>query len=173
MTQPPTQDITGQILVQIRDEMREMRASFEGRFDALEARLESLDSRVEALVGRIDSIEKRMDVLERRMDALEKRMDAVEKQMARLSENMKSVHDEMGELTGIVRALESQVESLEGRHEDRIDALFVRFETIDKDLKKFVMVVNEAVLHYAEEMDTIRDRVGAAENKLGMTFSAD
>jgi hypothetical protein len=59
MTQPPTQDITVRVLVQIRDEMHEMRASFEGRFDALEARLESLDSRVEALAARLDSIERR------------------------------------------------------------------------------------------------------------------
>ena len=33
--------ITTQILIQIRDEMRAMRASFEARFDALEAADES------------------------------------------------------------------------------------------------------------------------------------
>ncbi len=57
MTQPPPDDLTTKILIQIRDEMREMRASFEARFDGIERRLDKLEARMDRLEGRFDSLE--------------------------------------------------------------------------------------------------------------------
>jgi methyl-accepting chemotaxis protein len=106
MTDNLPTDVTTQILIQIRDEIRDMRASFEARMDALEAR---------------------MDRLEGRMDALEK--------------------------------------TNEVQHRE----LFSRLSQIDADLKKFAPLVNEALLHYADEMDRVRARLTRVEHRLGIT----
>ena len=115
MTDIQGQDLTTQILIQIRDEMRAMRDSFERRFDALEARL--------------DRIEARLDRLEATIDRIAGRVGSLEKQ-----------------------------------------DLAKRFNQIDADLKKFASVANNAILHYAGEMDTVRERLQVIESKLGISY---
>jgi hypothetical protein len=39
---------------------------------------------------------------------------------------------------------------------------------IDADLKKFAPLVNEALLHYADEMDRVRARLTRVEHRLGI-----
>jgi len=126
MTDHPEQDITTQILIQIRDEMRAMGARLEKRLDSIEARMGAIEVRMGAIEARMDSIEARMDSLEARMD------------------------------------------SLESRNEADHQRLFRRFDQIDADLKRFVGVVNDAILHYAEETDTVRDRLDILEKAVGI-----
>lgn len=113
MTDSHGQDVTTQILIQIREEMRSMRSGFDARFDSVDALMESIDTRMLGFDARLRSIE------------------------AHLSE------------------------------------LFRRFNQIDTDLKRFSGVVNEAVLHYAEEMDRVRDRLEVLESRSRAVSSAD
>ena len=138
MAEKTPEDLTIQILIQIRDEMRAMHSSFDARFDALEKRMGSLEARMESLESRMDSLEARMDSLESRMGALEVRFD-----------------------------------TLEAWTEARFKAVFRRLDQLGSDLKKFASVVNEAILHYADEMDTVRDRLSVIENKIGIVFPAE
>ena len=71
-----------------------------------------------------------------------------------------------------MEALEGRMDALEARVgavERRLDKLENRVEIIHHDLRKFASVVNETVLHYAEEMDSVRDRLSSIESKLGPT----
>ncbi len=105
MTQPPPDDLTTKILIQIRDEMREMRASFEIRFDGIEQRLDKLEDRMDRLERRIEEIEVRMDRLEARMDRLEGRFDALEaqnsKQHGELLAFINEVHSDLKKFASI------------------------------------------------------------------------
>ena len=105
MTQPPPDDLTTKILIQIRDEMREMRASFEARFDGIERRLDKLDDRMAKLEDRMDRLEARMDRLEARMDRLEARFDALEahnsKQHGELLAFINEVHSDLKKFASI------------------------------------------------------------------------
>lgn len=148
MTDRPEQDITTQILIQIRDEMRLMRSDFEKRFDGVEAGLENLGNRMESLEGRMASFEGRMESLEGRMDALETRMDSLE---------------------GRMDSLEARMAANEAQHKQ----LFGCFEQLDSDIRKFVGIANETILHYADEMDSVRDRLDKLENKVGIPALSD
>jgi hypothetical protein len=107
MTDSLGQDVTTQILIQIRDEMRSMRSGFDARFDSVDTLMEAVDARLLGFDGRLRSIEA------------------------------------------------------------HINELFRRFNQIDTDLKRFATLVNEAVLHYAGEMDRVRDRLEVLETRLG------
>jgi len=142
MAEKTPEDLTTQILIQIRDEMRAMHSSFDARFVALEKRMGSVEARFDALEKRMGSLEARMDSLEARMDSLEARMDS----------------------------LGARIDTLEARTEARFKEVFRRLEQLGSDLKKFASVVNETILHYADEMDTVRDRLSVIENKIGIVF---
>ncbi len=163
MTDNQGQDLTTQILIQIRDEMRAMRVSFERRFDALEARIEGFEARME-------SIESRMDALEKRVESVDKRMTLVEQIVRRLEGKVDAMQVQIDFLQGSVDTLEVRIDSLDERNETRSQDLFKRFNQIDADLKKFVTVVNNAILHYAGEMDTVRERLQVTEIKLGISY---
>ena len=111
------EDFTTQILVQIRDEMRSMRSSFEARFDTLQKRFER--------------VEKGLDHVEVRLDSLDAKTG---KRFNRLEQN---------------------------------------FQSLTSDVKKFVSLVNDSVLHYANEMDRVRDRLDAVETKLTLPRLSD
>jgi hypothetical protein len=117
VTDTESQDITTQILIQIRDEMRAMRDSFERRFDILETRAASL---------------------ERRLDSFEAGM---------------------GDLEG-------RIGTIDDRNEQHFQELCARFGALDTDLRKFASITQRAILHYADEMDKVRDRLGYIEDKL-------
>ncbi|MEW6531625.1 MAG: hypothetical protein AB1473_12360 [Thermodesulfobacteriota bacterium] len=126
MTDSEIKDLTIEILLEIRNEMRLVRTSLEAldaRVAALETRIESLDTRIESLETRVGNLESRVGSLETRIERLERRFDKLEN----------------------------------------------RVEIIHHDLRKFASVVNETVLHYAEEMDSVRDRLSSIESKLGPT----
>ena len=180
MTDNQGQDLTTQILIQIRDEMRAMRSSFERRFDAgearmegIEARLEGIEARMEGIEGRLQAIEKRMDSLEKRIDSVEKRVTLVEQTLLRLESKVDALQVQMDFLQGRIDALEVQIDALDGRNEVRFEELFKRFNQIDADLKKFASVVNNAILHYAGEMDTVRERLQVTESKLGISYTPE
>ena len=71
MSDTSSQDLTTQILVQIRDEMRTMRSGSEARFDALDAVLESVEARMEGLDIRMRAIESHMSDLFRRFNQID------------------------------------------------------------------------------------------------------
>jgi len=120
MTDSEITNLTLEILVEIRNDIRSMRSAFEARFEALETRVAALETRIERLETRVERLETRVESLERRFDKLEKRV-----------------------------------------------------EIIHHDLRKFASVVNETVLHYAEEMDNVRDRLSSIESKLGPTTPSE
>ncbi|MFH1112311.1 MAG: hypothetical protein V1792_00180 [Pseudomonadota bacterium] len=134
MSDHPEQDVTTQLLIQIRDEMRSMGARLEKRLDSLEARMESLETRMESLETRLETIETRLETIDARLDSLEARID-----------------------------------SLESRNEADHKRLFKRFDQIDADLKRFVGIVNDAILHYADEMDSVRERLDILEKTVGIS----
>jgi SMC interacting uncharacterized protein involved in chromosome segregation len=114
------------------------------------------------------------------MLAVEKRAESLERQMAELREEIGQVHEridglgtQVDFLAGKVEALEVRIEDQEKRNEKQHQELFSRFSTMDSDLKTFASLVNETVLHYAEEMDTVRDRLDNIETKSGITFRSD
>jgi chromosome segregation ATPase len=141
MADQPEQDITTQILIQIRDETRSMRSDFEKRFDGVEVRLENLENRMVSLDRGLMGLDGRMDALETRMDSFEGRMESLEARMA--------------------------------ANREQHNQLLERLEQIDSDLKKFVGLVNETILLYAEEMDTVRDRLDKLEDKMGISVPSD
>jgi archaellum component FlaC len=106
-------DVTSQVLIQIRDEMRTMRSAFEARFDSLDAHLESAGTHLSSFGERLDVVEGRMS------------------------------------------------------------ELFRRFSQIDSDLKRFASLVNETILHYAEEMDRVRERLESVESRVEMSSASD
>ncbi len=180
MTDVSESAITTQVLIQIRDEMRAMRASFEARFDGLEARMsrlenrmESLEARMDALEARIDAIEKRMDSLERRTTAAEKRGDDVDLTLKQLERTINDLVGESNALVGRIDSLEMRTDAIDEKNEARYQALLRRFNAIDADLKKFASVTNDAILHYAGEMDTVRDRLNIIETKFGIPYPSE
>jgi chromosome segregation ATPase len=117
MAESNNNEVALEILTQLREEIRAMRASLE--------------------TG-IDSLRTQVDFLQRRIEHFEVKLD-----------------------------------SLDERNETRIQDLFHRFGVLDSDLKKFASVANEAILHYAGEMDSVRDRVLYIESKLGIPYPND
>ena len=182
-------DITTEILIQIRDEMREMRASFERRFDALDARMGGLEARMDAIEARIGAVESRMDAIETRMDAFEVRMNSletrmeslekrdaalenrmvlVEQSLLRLETKVDSLQTQVDFIHGRIDNLEVKLDSMDERNEAHHQDLFRCFSLIESDLKKFASVANEAILHYADEMDSVREQVLIIEDKVGI-----
>lgn len=93
MTDPASSDITTQVLIQIRDEMRTMRASFDVRLDALEARLGSVESGIVAMAGRVEGFGSRLKAVEVHMEAERaRRADAKKWNAARMSE--RTLHEQ-------------------------------------------------------------------------------
>lgn len=72
-----------------------------------------------------------------------------------------------------IEHFEAKLDSIEERNETRNQDLFRRFGLLESDLKKFASVANEAILHYAGEMDSVRDRVLYIESKLGIPYPND
>ena len=180
MTDGSENAITTQVLIQIRDEMRAMRSSFEARFDALEARMSRLEDRMDALEARMDALEARMDSLEKRMDSLEKRATAAERRgddvdltLKRLERKIDDLASDTEFLRGRIDSLEVHTDAIDEKNEDRFQELLRRFNILDGDLKKFASVTNEAILHYAGEMDTVRERLNIVETKLGSPYHSD
>lgn len=188
------QDVTTQILIQIREEMRAMRTSFDARFDVVEARLEGLharmdsfDARMEAMEARMDSIEIRMNSLERRLEGLEKRMAVLENRMDAIEEGASALELTVADLrkaieflrttvdyqAGQWEALEARIDAMGERSDTHHQELFRRFSLVEGDLKDFAKVVNDAVLHYADEMDKVRDRLSEAEDRMGISYSSE
>ena len=57
--------------------------------------------------------------------------------------------------------------------EGRMSELFRRFSQIDSDLKRFASLVNETILHYAEEMDRVRERLESVESRVEASSASD
>jgi len=230
MTDPEAPDITTQVLIQIRDDMRSMRASFNQRFDAMETRMtaletgmdlmggrmEKLDSRVEALAARIDGgrgpfvdvrprvsrdkddlglpasagvssqedtpgatptrlheMEQSLYALGMAIDLLGERVGDIKAQGSRieqtgiqLTNKIDLLQTQVDFLQGRIDAMEVRLDSLDDRADERFQELLGRFGSLDADLKKFASVSNAAILHYADEMDKVRDRVTRLETNL-------
>jgi chromosome segregation ATPase len=167
------EDLTTQVLVQIRDEMRGMRSSFQLRFDALEARSEGLESRMESLEVRIDSIEKRMSAIDRRLDSPEGPLVLLERSTSRVEGKIDRLQRSMEDQSERLNGLESRMESKERLSQDQSKQLHRRIDSLEADLKKFALLVNETVLHYAGEMDTVRDRLNVIDSKIGISFQSE
>jgi chromosome segregation ATPase len=154
MSDHPEQDITTQILIQIRDEMRSMGSRLQKGLDSLDARMGAIEARMDSLEARMDSLEARMDSLEGRMDSIEARMDSLE--------------GRVDSVEACMHSLEARMDSLESRNAADHQRLFRRFDQIDADLKRFVVIVNDAILHYADETDSVRDRLDILEKEVGI-----
>ena len=72
--------------------------------------------------------------------------------------------------------LEHAVERLEARFdalEARMKLMEKRLEPMDSNLKKFTGIANEALVHFGEEFDRVRDRLEVVEDKLGIAPPVD
>ncbi len=114
-----------------------------------------------------------MSSLESRMSSLETSMANLEQTVLRLDQKVDALQDDVNYLKGRMDALEVRVDSIEEKSEARHQELLRRFNILDADLKKFASVTNEAILHYAGEMDTVRDRLNIIETKLGIPYHSD
>jgi chromosome segregation ATPase len=166
-------NITTEILIQIRDEMRAMRTSFERRFEMLEARMEGIEARMSATESRMDSPETRMESLEKRDSSLEKRMGLIEQSILRVESKVDSLRTQADFFQGRIDNLEIKLDSMDARNETHHQDLFRRFTLMDSDLKKFASVANEAILHYAGEMDSVREQVLFIEDKLAIAHPSE
>ncbi|MEJ2716483.1 MAG: hypothetical protein P8182_05000 [Deltaproteobacteria bacterium] len=167
------EDLTTQVLVQIRDEMRGMRSSFQLRFDALEARSEGLESRIEALEVRIYSMEKRMSAIDQRLDSPEGPLALMERSTNRIEGKIDRLQRSMDTQSERLDGLESRIVTGERWNRDESKQLHGHIDSLAADLKKFASLVNETVLHYAGEMDTVRDRLSVIDSKIGISFQAE
>ena len=139
MTDHPEQEITTQILIQMRDEMRSMRSQFRQGVDGLTAHMKDFEKR-------LDSLESHMGSLERHMDSVVSHIDSLESRMA---------------------SLKLGLDAREPKNEAHLQRIHGGLERIDGDLKKFAALVNDTVLHYADEMDSVRERLDSLEREVG------
>jgi len=63
--------------------------------------------------------------------------------------------------------------SIEQRIDDLQDQMLHRFDLLETDLKRFTGIVNEALVHFGEEFDRVRDRLDLVEDKLGIAPPVD
>ncbi len=124
-----------------------MGSRFQGGLDRLEVHLEDFKKRFDSLEARMDSLEGRLDSLEARMDSLEDRMDSLESRMI---------------------SLKVALVAIESKHEAHHHQFLRRLDQIDGDLKRFVGLVNDTILHYADEMDSVRQRLDILEKRVGI-----
>lgn len=156
MTDLPTEEQSLQILLQIRDQISAMEARFARGFDDMGDRLTALDTRLEALDCRLAALEGRMAGLRDRMESLEGRMDGLDARMDSLEVRMDGMEDR-------ISALESRIEEMEATAGKYYEEQSKRTETAHSDLKRFAAIVNETILHYAGEMDRVRQRLDTIE----------
>ena len=128
---------------------------------------------MEALEVRIDSIEKRMSAIDLRLDSPEGPLALLERSTSRVEGKIdrlqRSIDDQSERLDGV----ESRMESSDRWSRDQSKQLHRRIDSLEADLKKFASLVNETVLHYAGEMDTVRDRLNIIDSKIGISFQAE
>ena len=84
-----TEDITGRVLNQIREDIAELRHHMDERFEAIDRRFEQVDRRLEHVDRRFDrnaeqlsSLIALMGVLAKNDDRVERRVEAIEAQLA-------------------------------------------------------------------------------------------
>src|SRR5262249_35855407 len=70
-----SEDITIEILKNIRDEARETKREFQEKFAAMDQRFDAMDQRFDAMDQRFDAMDQRFDVLEERVDLTSQRLD--------------------------------------------------------------------------------------------------
>jgi chromosome segregation ATPase len=230
MPDPESPDITTQVLIQIRDDMRSMRSSFNMRFDAMETRMGALETGVDLMGGRMEKLDSRLKALEERIkegqgsfvdlaprmsgdtsgldrpasagassqedipaamptrlheleqtvyalgmaiDLLGERIGGIKAQGSRIEQNgvqltgkIDLLQTQVDFLQGRIDVMEVRLDSLDDRADERFQELLSRFGSLDVDLKRFASVSNAAILHYADEMDKVRDRVTRLETNL-------
>lgn len=165
--------MTTEILIQIREEMRAMKASFERRFEAIEFRMEFFGALIEAVEARNRGPEARKDALENGSESPEKKSASseggllpVEQSLLRLEAKIDALQIQVDFMQGRLDNIEVKLDSSDERNESHHRELFQRFNLVDSDLKRFASVANDTILHYAGEVDSVRERVLVIETKL-------
>ena len=128
---------------------------------------------LERYVKRMEELERRMETLEKRMVSGEERSGFVEQTVAALKEDVRALRVAIDFAGGKLDALEARIDAADQRNETQHQELFRRFTGVEGDLKAFVKVVNDVVLHYADEMDTLRNRMALVENQVGISYSSE
>lgn len=98
-------DLTTQILVEIRDEIRGLNVSLNGRIDQTNNRLDQTNDRLDQTIHRLDRLERRQVEAE-----------------VRISTEIVAVHGTLRELTDVLRAGHTLGERVED-HERRLTSL--------------------------------------------------
>ena len=87
------------------------------------------------------------------------RFDVLEKRFERVTERLDNI--------------EERLVAVDGNIEKRFNRLEKFLQSLTTDVKKFVSLVNDSVLHYAEEMDRVRDRLDIVETKPSLPHPSD
>ncbi|MBI5248997.1 MAG: hypothetical protein HY912_05830 [Desulfomonile tiedjei] len=173
MTTSQGPDITTEILIQIRDETRGMKASFERRFDTLEARMGAIEGRDSGTEARMDTPRIRVDSPDKRDSLSAAGLARLEQLLVRLEAKIDALQVQVDFIHGRIDNLEVKLDSMEERGEAHYQGLSRGFNLMDSDFKKFVSVANQAILHYAGEMDSVRERVLVIEAQLGIPHPSE
>lgn len=113
------------------------------------------------------------DEMQALRSSVESRFDMIDSRLEGLDTYARGIAGKMGAFQARMEALESLIDSMDQKSDVKHRELFRRLESIDGDLKKFAGIVNETVLHYAEEMDSVRDRLHAVEQNVGVLSAPD
>lgn len=108
---------------------------------------------------RFDAVLVRLNRLESHMESIEAGMDSVEVRSDTMAAHLESLHSRIG--------------VNEMRNEALHQMLLERFDTLDVRFKEFAGLVNETILHYAEEMDSVRDRLQTLESRVGIPATSE
>ena len=157
------------------DDVRELRALIDQRFDAVDQRFDAVDRRFDAVDRRFDSVEQRLDVHDRRFVGLDRTVTAIALRFDRLeramSEGFSVVDRRFGEMTGHFDRVYGWLEKLE---QERIvsNELMKRLERRQDEIGEALTVLprmSDVLARLVEQQTGLAERqAGMAEQQAGM-----
>lgn len=109
-----------------------------------------------------------LDRVEAHLEAVKRSLDSFEARMESMEDHIHSMETHIDSMESRIATLEIGLTALGSTNEAHHQKLFSRLDRIEVDLKKFVALVNDTILHYADEMDSVRDRLDILENEVGI-----
>ena len=82
-----TEDITGRVLNQIREDIAELRHHMDERFEAIDRRFEQVDRRLEQIDRRFEQVDRRLEHVDRRFDRNAEQLSSLIALMGVLAKN--------------------------------------------------------------------------------------
>ena len=87
-----SEDITIEILKNIRDEARETKREFQEQFAAMDQQFAAMGQRFDAMDQRFDTLEERVDLTSQRLDITNDRLGVVESTLLTLARRQRSMN---------------------------------------------------------------------------------